>query len=183
MAGRILVLGYGNVDRQDDGVAWHIISQIAVQFGIPSPDPMGEGIDFSTELESPPDDSSDSSGGFSKKSQVDLAFALQLAPEMAENLVNYEWVCFVDAHTGNIPNEVNFIELQSQYQASPFTHHLTPQTCLALAQALYGQSPKGFLMSVRGYEFGFSNELSEQTQRHALEAGHQLTTWLNQLLT
>jgi Ni,Fe-hydrogenase maturation factor len=181
MTGKILVLGYGNVDRQDDGVAWHIINNIAAQFGIPAPDPSGEGINFLVDLESPTDVSSDSSVGFSQKRQIDLAFALQLTPEMAESLASYDVVCFVDAHTGNIPHEVNFEELQGVYQASPFTHHLTPQTCLALAQTLYGHSPIGFLMSVRGYEFGFSSELSNQTKQHASNASQQLATWLTRL--
>ena len=112
---------------------------------------------------------------------VESRTVLQLTPEMAENLVGYDIVCFVDAHTGNIPQEVNFVELQGVYQASPFTHHLTPQTCLALAQALYGHSPKGYLMSVRGYKFGFSSELSDQTQQLALAAGQQLISWLTQV--
>jgi Ni,Fe-hydrogenase maturation factor len=178
MAGRILVLGYGNVDRQDDGVAWHIINHIAVQFGLPAPDPTGEGVPSLADPESLTEGVSDSSIGFPEKLQIDLAFALQLSPEMAESLVHYDLVCFVDAHTGSIPQDVNFVALQGVYQASPFTHHLTPQTCLALAQALYGHSPKGYLLSVRGYEFGFSRELSDQTKQHALHASQQITAWL-----
>jgi len=181
MAGKILVLGYGNVDRQDDGVAWHVINSLADQFGINPPDPSGEGFNFIADLKSPADVSTDSSMGSPQKLQIDLAFALQLTPEMAESLAGYDVVCFVDAHTGNVPNEVNFEELQGIYQASPFTHHLTPQTCLALSQALYGHSPRGFLMSVRGYEFGFSNELSNQTKQHATNASQQLATWLTRL--
>jgi Ni,Fe-hydrogenase maturation factor len=180
MAGRILVLGYGNVDRQDDGVAWHILNSIAGYFGIPVPDPSGEGIEV-LNPELPTDVSSDTPVGFSEKLPIDLAFALQLTPEMAESLATYSVVCFVDAHTGNVPHEVNFEEMRGAYQASPFTHHLTPQTCLSLAQALYGHSPKGFLMSIRGYEFGFTNELSEKTKQLSTTAGQQLVAWLQLL--
>jgi Ni,Fe-hydrogenase maturation factor len=178
MAGRILVLGYGNVDRQDDGVAWHILNAIAKHFGLPAPDPTGEGFNQSNPG-IPTDGSSEPSVG-SLNGPVDLAFVLQLTPEMAETLANYAVVCFVDAHTGNVPQEVNFEEMQGAYQASPFTHHLTPQTCLALAQALYGHAPRGFLMSVRGYQFGFTNDLSEQAKQLATTASEQLIALLCQ---
>ncbi len=101
---------------------------------------------------------------------------------MAENLASYAVVCFVDAHTGNVPQEVNFEEMVGTYQASPFTHHLTPQTCLALAQALYSNAPKGFLMSVRGYQFGFTHELSAKTKQLAAIASEQLIAWLHQFV-
>jgi len=181
MAGRILILGYGNVDRQDDGVAWHILDLIAKHFGLSAPDPNGEGF-VQPDPAAPADGSSDPSVS-SFTVPFDLVFTLQLTPEMAENLANYAVVCFVDAHTGNVSQEVNFEEMEGAYQASPFTHHLTPQTCLALAQALYGNSPRGFLMSVRGYQFGFTNELSEQTKELAATAGEQIITWLRQFDT
>ncbi len=179
MAGRTLVLGYGNLDRQDDGVAWHILNDIAKHFGLPAPDPTGESFNQSTP--GMPTDGSSTPSVDSLISPLDLAFTLQLTPEMSETLANYAVVCFVDAHTGNVPQEINFEEMHGTYQASPFTHHLTPQTCLALAQALYGHAPRGFLMSIRGYQFGFTNELSEQTKQLAATAGEQLIAWLRQL--
>ncbi len=173
MADRILVLGYGNVDRQDDGVAWHILDDLAQHFGLPSPDPSGEGFDLA---------GSEVTREHAGLPRLDLVFALQLTPEMSENLAAYAVVCFVDAHTGNVEQAVNFEELQETYQSSPFTHHLTPQTCLSLAASLYGRSPRGFLMSVRGYEFGFSNELSEATQELAVAASQKLIGWLEQFI-
>ena len=35
---KILLLGYGNPDREDDGVAWHILRALAVKMGLPAPD-------------------------------------------------------------------------------------------------------------------------------------------------
>jgi len=181
MAGRILVLGFGNVDRQDDGVAWHILALIARHFRLPAPDPTGEGFNPRNPGE-PANGSEEPSAGSPQRQPIDLVFAVQLTPEMAENLATYAIVCFVDAHTGNVSREVNFEEMAGGYQASPFTHHLTPQTCLALSQALYGNAPKGYLMSVRGYQFGFTHELSEQTSQLATTAGEQLITWLSQFV-
>jgi hypothetical protein len=35
---KLLLLGYGNPDREDDGVAWHILRAIADKQGMPAPD-------------------------------------------------------------------------------------------------------------------------------------------------
>ncbi len=51
----ILFLGYGNVDRQDDGVAWHILDLIGRHFGLNVPDPTGEGF-ISPDPVAPTDD-------------------------------------------------------------------------------------------------------------------------------
>jgi hypothetical protein len=37
---KTLILGYGNPDREDDGVAWHILKGIANQFGLTYPETM-----------------------------------------------------------------------------------------------------------------------------------------------
>ncbi len=57
---KILFIGYGNPDREDDGVAWHILREVALRFGLPVPD--------SYEDEFPLD------------GPADFSFYLQLAP-------------------------------------------------------------------------------------------------------
>ena len=154
-----LLLGYGNPDRQDDGVAWHILANVARQLGVAPLPPPGE--DF------PP------GGG-----QPDLLFALQLTPEMAETIAGYARVCFVDAHTGAIPSELQMIPLKGEFQRSPFTHHLTAESCLALCQNLYHKHPESILVSVQGYQFGFAQSLSERTQELAAQAAQSILQWL-----
>jgi hydrogenase maturation protease len=156
---QILILGYGNADRQDDGVAWHVLNHIAKHLHRP--------------LSNTPDDGFDPSEG-----PVELLFALQLTPEMAETVAGFERVCFVDAHTGAVPNEINIVPVGQKYESSPFTHHMTPATCLSLAKALYGYSPESLLVSVRGYEFGFGWNLSPRTQVLAAQAANQIVEWL-----
>jgi hydrogenase maturation protease len=142
---RTLIIGYGNADRQDDGVAWHVLAALRRQLGKPAPD---------------------------------FLFALQLTPEMAETLVDYQRVCFVDAHTGNVPEEIHFSQLQAKYQRSPFTHHLTPETLLALCEQLYSQTSNAILVSVRGYQFGFERALSPETQALVEPAAQKILGWL-----
>lgn len=155
-----LVLGYGNPDRQDDGVAWHVLLALALQLNLPVPD--------SYEEEFPPNE------------KLDFAFILQLTPEMAEQISAYERVCFVDAHTGSIAAQVQLVPVIGQFQNSPFTHHLTAQTLLSMCQSLYGKAPQAALLSLRGYQFEFECGLSPETAALVPEAIEMILGWLGE---
>jgi hydrogenase maturation protease len=155
---KVLIIGYGNPDREDDGVAWHILRALTIKLGLPSPD--------SYEDE------------FPESAMIDFAFYLQLTPEMAEDINAYEHVCFVDAHTGSIPEPVRLIEVESEFQRSPFTHHLTPQSLLSMCETLYGKKPEAALLSVMGHRFLFTRQLSEETAALVPEAVDLIWNWL-----
>jgi len=72
-------------------------------------------------------------------------------------------VWFVDAHLGVYPDLVRRTALVAHYSLASVSHHLGPETLLALAQQLYGQAPAGELISIRGFDFDFGDELSAQT--------------------
>lgn len=110
--------------------------------------------------------------------EADFAFHLQLTPELAEDLTYYDRVCFVDAHTGKIPTNVQVVDVAPEYQTSPFTHHLTPEMLLSMSQELYQKTPEAILVSVRGYEFGFETELSPFTSSLVTEAVERTVGWL-----
>jgi hydrogenase maturation protease len=156
---RTLILGYGNPDRQDDGAAWHVLAGLAKRLGRAVPVDLSEGF-------------SDAEG------ELDLVFVLQLTPELAETVAQYERVCMVDAHAGSIPEPLRFEPVEAQFQASPFTHHLTPQSLMMMAQTLYHSSPQAMLGTVRGYEFGFSNELSEATRGLVAQLEARIWDWI-----
>ena len=159
---RVLIVGFGNPDREDDGVAWYILKGLAKRLGRTT-------LDLET-------------GGLDQLGQSpDLLFVLQLTPELAELVANYDYVCFVDAHTGDYPEDLRFDFVVAGYQTSPFTHHMTPQTCLKLAETLYGYKPQAIVVSVRGHQFGFSHALSTQTALLAGEATEQIARWLSQV--
>lgn len=157
----VLILGYGNVDRQDDGVAWHVIARLAQRLGCAFASSPEEEIQLSHQ-------------------GLDFLFVLQLTPEIAESISQYRRVCFVDAHTGRVPLDIQVASVTAQYQSSPFTHHLTPSTCLAFAQSLYQSQPEAILVSIRGYEFGFSRSLSPRTNALAEQAVEQILLWIQQ---
>jgi hydrogenase maturation protease len=156
---KVLMIGYGNPDREDDGVAWHILRELTIKLGLPSP-------------ESYEDE-------FPESAWIDFAFYLQLTPEMAEDISAYEYICFVDAHTGNIPEPVRLIDVESEFQHSPFTHHLTPQSLLSMCETIYGKKPEAVLLSVLGHRFLFSRELSKETAALVPQAVGLVWKWLN----
>jgi hydrogenase maturation protease len=158
---KTLIIGYGNPDRQDDGVAWHILARLASRFGQPAPNNIEE--DFAPSGLNP-----------------ELLFALQLTPEMAETIASFERVCFIDAHTGNVPGEIHVETVQPEFQTSPFTHHLTATSCMYMVKTLYGQDPQSLIVSVRGYKFGFEHALSPETAAFALEATQKIVNWINE---
>lgn len=155
-----LIIGYGNADRQDDGVAWHVIRGVISALGFAAP----------LEME---DESPVSFGN------TDFLFLLQLAPELSEMLAHYDRVCFVDAHTGSVPEDVHFEHLQPGYQHSPFTHHLTPNSLLAMTESIYQKATNAILVSLRGFEFGFSQDLSDSTAELVPQGVEVILNWIN----
>ncbi len=155
---KVLLLGYGNPDREDDGVAWHILHALTLNLGLVSPE--------SYEDEFPEFES------------IDFVFQLQLTPEMAEDIAQYQYVCFIDAHTGNIPEPVRLIHVESEFQSSPFTHHLTPQSLLSMCETIYENKPDAALLSVLGHRFLFSRELSGETAALVPQAVELIVEWL-----
>jgi hydrogenase maturation protease len=155
----VLIVGYGNPDREDDGVAWRILSSLATRLGQPEP---SQDVDNLHHLGETPD----------------LLCVLQLDPDMAEVISDYDRVCFVDAHTGAYEEAIRFQRIEGEFQSSPFTHHMTPETCLVLAQTLFGQAPRAVVVSVRGYQFGFSHRLSTETATLAEVAADRIIDWL-----
>lgn len=156
---KLLLIGYGNPDREDDGVAWHILRALTEKMGLASP-------------ESYEDE-------FPESEQIDFAFHLQLTPEMAEEISTYACVCFIDAHTGTIPEPVRLIAVESEFQQSPFTHHLTPQSLLSMCETIYGTRPEAALLSVLGHRFLFTRQLSQETAQLVPQAVDLIWDWVN----
>lgn len=156
---KTLVVGYGNPDRQDDGLAWHVMVCLAQRLGYPLP-------------------SSPEEGFFPEGRNPDLWYVMQLTPEMSEEFAIYDRLCFVDAHTGDFPHEIYMRPVDQSAAASVFTHHFTPASSLAIIKSLYHRSPESVLISLQGYSFGFSRELSERADQLVDPAVDAIMTWL-----
>ena len=149
-----IAIGYGNIDRADDGVARAVINELRRQQGRRLLEEGDTGLD-------------DLNG------ESDSIFIPQLVPEILETLAGYRRIVFIDAHVGTEMEELSCLPVSPEYTASSFTHHLTPSAFLAFLKALYQSEPEAYLVSIRGYDFDFTQTLSAKVQalvRPAAEA-------------
>ena len=142
---RTLIIGYGNIDRSDDGVAYTIINLVRKELGQTI---LEEGDTGLERLEG----------------ETDSVFLLQLVPEIMDWLRDYEQIIFVDAHTGPDLEDLNCSKVVPEYVTSTFTHHMTPAALLAFLKAIYHHEPVAYLVSVRGHDFDFKRSFSPETQ-------------------
>lgn len=88
----------------------------------------------------------------------------QLTPELADLVVEAEAVIFVDAYPAESEDEVKVVALEGDGEAEPFAHSADPRNVLALAKALYGASPRAYLVMIPGVSFAVGERLSSNTQ-------------------
>jgi hydrogenase maturation protease len=101
----------------------------------------------------------------------------QLTPEVASLLSQADSVIFIDAARGAPPGRVSTAEIGPAAAHSPLTHHLSPETVLALTQRLYSTCPRAALVTIAGESFEFAEALSAPVRRalpEALRAVRQL---------
>lgn len=125
----MLVIGYGNSLRGDDGV------------GVAAAERLHETL---------------------QTRQVRVLTCQQLTPELANEISKTDRVIIIDAAKGEIPGQITISKIKPNNGSAIFTHELQPSTLLACAQELYGKHPPAFLVSVTGYSFDFSDELSDR---------------------
>jgi hydrogenase maturation protease len=142
---RTLIIGYGNLDRADDGVAYFVINSLRRRLG---------------QAALPEDDTGLEELG----AQTDSIFLPQLVPELIDTLVDYDRVIFVDAHVCEDVPDLYCTAVPPEYTPSAFTHHVTPAMLLALLHGLHHREPAAHIVSIRGYEFDFHRRLSAQVK-------------------
>lgn len=152
---RTLIIGFGNPDRQDDGVAWHILESLSDRYG---------GLSIATCA------ADILIADFSPGSCPALLYQLQLTPELVELFTGFDQIIFIDAQTGETAQGVQVVAIDPVYKSSPLTHHLTPDACMALLRTVYRHSADGILLTIQGSEFGFGSGLSPMTAEYADQA-------------
>jgi hydrogenase maturation protease len=166
----LVIIGYGNPLRGDDGIGWHAANTLATHYDTLA---MTDGFDRTDE------------GELSLLPQaVNVIVCHQLMPELAATIATAAVVVFLDATYGN-GEEPGFISQQCVVQhmsgkggtdgthatAQPtetlgaFTHHVTPLGLLQWTQWLYGTTPHAIVYTVTGDSFDISDTLSPAVQR------------------
>jgi len=142
---RTLVIGYGNLDRADDGVAYAVVNALRLRLGLR---PLGE----------------DETGLEALGQPTDSILLVQLTSDLLDILGDYGQVIFVDAHVRDDVPALHCAPVSDQSAVSVFTHHMTPSLLLALYQAIRQRELEAYIVSIRGHDFDFRRGLSAGTE-------------------
>jgi len=109
---------------------------------------------------------------------VDLLTDFQLQIEHAVDLDQRECALFIDASvSAAAPYEFN--QIQAQRDNSYTTHAMSPVAVLDVYQQINQcEPPPSYMLTIRGYEFGLGQPLTEQA-KHNLRQGYE---FINKLL-
>jgi hydrogenase maturation protease len=141
----VLVLGYGNTLRRDDGVGVHVAEQLA---GDPRLVPAIEG------------------------GRVIVSTAHQLTPEVALDFAAASLVVLIDADTAELPGSIVVRELTvagepgGDERAAPgsSSHHVGARELLALARELAGASPRAVSIGIGVADLALGEGLSASVE-------------------
>lgn len=117
----ILIYGYGNPGRQDDGLGTALVEALEKWLAAAAPRP-----------------------------GLDLDANYQLNAEDALAVAGHDTVIFVDATADTAGAPFTFRPLVPAAAVSFSTHAMAPETVLALCQELYGKCPPAHLLAIRG---------------------------------
>lgn len=144
---RVLVVGYGNPLRGDDGV------------GITAVEKLVERVETERKR-----------GSYEVPVAIRFKALHQLTPELAADLAEVDFAVFIDAACDNVQGEIVHRRVLPSHSApDAFSHQLTPEVLLAMAERLYGRCPEAHLYSVGAASFEYGETLSEPV-RAALPA-------------
>lgn len=94
----------------------------------------------------------------------------QLTVEDAAAVAEHEFVIFVDAAV-NGREPFSFAKVIPKPALGFSSHSMQPDTLVALAEELFGVSPKAYTLGIRGYEFNeFSENISVAAQENLASA-------------
>lgn len=134
MRAGLLVIGFGNPLRSDDGLGWRAAERLAETL---------TGAEVVTTHQLVPELAE-------TLSQCTRAVFIDAADPAASDAA--PGTVLVQALAPRAP------------EPSAFSHHLDPAGLLAMAQALYGYAPKAQLITVVGASFDFGEQLSPSVQ-------------------
>jgi len=147
---KIWIAGFGNIDRQDDGVGITLAAHIAEWL-------KGKG-----------------------ENDIQLSLEHQLLPELAEELRDVDLAIFVDADMQQHENGWNIAEVTPSSQVDGFNiHSMGPAWLLQLAEQL-GTAPKRALtLSVSGSSFDFSDCITSECEMRMNMAEKAFHEWFS----
>jgi Ni,Fe-hydrogenase maturation factor len=98
----------------------------------------------------------------------------QLSPELAEPLASADLVIFVDARPVESSTDVEVTALVAANSGVALAHASDPRALLSLTQAVYGQRPRAWLVTVPAVDFSLGEALSMTAESGAQQALRQI---------
>ncbi len=156
----ILILGIGNPGRGDDGLGPALVARLS---------------------DAGAADQAEACPVTALEGRATAAWKYQLNVEDADAIKDFDVVLFADASaSGEEP--VVLTPLLPAKSIAFSTHEMSPASILALAEELYGRSPRGFLLAIRGYGWELGEELSERARQNLDRAAAFLKEAMDALL-
>lgn len=157
---RILIIGYGNPSRMDDGIGHYVVNRLNERWGLPTIDLLGE----------PSADGADTvTVG---DTVVRTMWLQQLDIGLAEEVAEVDRLMLIDARVDGPPTVVE--EIVADHQIGLTSHVATPETLLSICLRAYGRGPRCTLYSALGERFDFAAELTDSVQQRADELARQI---------
>ena len=150
---RVLVVGYGNALRTDDGVGWHAARLLAG-------DPRLADAVVVAEHQLTPELAFD-------LSLASLVILLDATTETAAGTVTVRWIAEPGAAAGGGAGTGAGPRGPGEAAGVPpgaSSHHVDPELLLALARQLYGRAPRAVVVSVGVSELGLGEGLTSAVE-------------------
>lgn len=104
----------------------------------------------------------------------------ELSYSILDDIRDFDIVIFIDA---SIEGEgVIFRKVEKKQKFSPLTHHLTPEELLIWAEFINKKSYEFYLLSIRGYDFDFGEEVSEKAKKNLEKGVNFLKKYIEKIL-
>ncbi len=150
---KILVYGYGNPGRQDDGLGIQcakMVKEWAAQH-------------------------------FPETIDVDMNYQLNI--EDAEKISHYDEVIFADASLEDISQFALLKLEPSKAQLEFSMHAVAPAYVLYLCHTLFGKQPESHLLHIRGYKWEMQEGLTQKAKQNLNKSFEAVTTLLTNYLS
>ncbi len=136
---KMLIYGYGNPGRQDDGLGPALVSKLDLWLKE------------------------------NNYNNVITDSNYQLNIEDAAVIFDRDPVIFVDATQNNIPS-YQFDPLEPSPKKEFTMHAVSPAFVLSLCESIYSRKPETYLLQIKGYEWKFLEEITEQAANNLEQA-------------
>lgn len=88
----------------------------------------------------------------------------ELSYSIIDEIKDFDIVIFIDASIEG--NDINFKKIEKKEKFSPLTHHIPPEELLIWAEFINKKKYDFYVLSIRGYDFDFGEELSENAKKN-----------------